>query len=247
MKITSIKTKKIIPFKQDIFSILNKHLTEMPEQSILAVTSKIVSICENNVIEKGEMKKEEIAEWEADFYLPKRQNKYGFALTIKNGILLPDAGVDESNGAGFYIPWPKDPQKSANEILDYLKKRFKRKKIGVIITDSKTTPLRWGTTGVAIAYSGFSPLNDYIGQPDIFGKELRVTKANIMDALAVSAVLVMGEGKEQTPLALIKEIPFVDFQKNHPSRKELKNLNISLEDDLYSELLKSVKLKKNKE
>ena len=51
-------------------------------------------------------------------------------------------------------------------VSDYLKK------VGVIITDSKTTPLRWGTSGVAISYSGFSPLKNYIGSPDIFGKEM---------------------------------------------------------------------------
>jgi dihydrofolate synthase / folylpolyglutamate synthase len=240
MKIRSIKTSKILPFEQDIFSVLDKYLIEIPERSILAITSKIVAICEGNVVKKGETKKDGLIEREADLYLPKRKNKYDYLLTIKNGVLLPSAGIDESNGNGYYILWPKDSQKSANQILDYLKIRFGRQKIGVVITDSRTTPLRWGTTGVAIAYSGFMPLRDYIGQPDIFGVRMRATKANIMDALAVAAVLVMGEGEEQTPLALIEEIPFMSFQKNHPTKKELQELNISLDDDLYSELLRSV-------
>ena len=195
MIINSIKTKKIKPYKEDIFSILDKYLLSMPEKSILAVSSKIVAICEGNVVSKEGIEKDKLAQTEADYYLPRRESKYGYLLTIKNNILLPCAGIDESNGAGYYVLWPKNPQKSANEILDYLKKRFNRQKIGVIITDSKTTPLRWGTTGVAIAYSGFLPLKDYIGKPDIFGHTLMVTKANIMDALAVAAVLVMCAGK----------------------------------------------------
>lgn len=246
MKIKSIKTQRILPFKQDIFSILDKYLKEMPERSILAVTSKIVATCENNVVKKGTVEKDEIAKQEADYYLPKKQNNYGYLLTIKNGILLPTAGIDESNGKEYYILWPKDPQKSACEILDYLKTRFKRQKIGVVITDSKTTPLRWGTTGVAIAFSGFLPLRDYIGKPDIFGEKMRATKANLVDALAATAVLVMGEGKEQTPMALIENASFVIFQKNHPSPDELEQLRICMDDDLYSELLQGVSWVKSK-
>ena len=148
----------------------------MPNHSILAITSKIVAICENNVIKKEDnIDKDKIAETEADCYLPRGQSKYGYMLTIKNGILLPAAGIDESNGNGYFILWPENPQRSANQILNYLRKRFKNQTIGVVITDSKTTPLRWGTTGVAIAYSGFSPLKDYIGKPDIFGISMKVT------------------------------------------------------------------------
>jgi F420-0:gamma-glutamyl ligase len=199
------------------------------------------------VVKKNNMDKDKIIEQEADLYLPRDCSKCGFSLTIKNGILLPAAGIDESNGDGYYILWPKNPQRSANLILDYLRKRFRHEKIGVIITDSKTTPLRWGTTGIAIAYSGFEPLKDYIERPDIFGRKMKVTKANIMDALAVASVLVMGEGKEQTPMALIKNVPFVNFQQNHPSNKEIESLKIDIEEDIYSVLLTSVNWqKKNK-
>ena len=69
-------------------------------------------------------------------------------------------------------------------------------------------------------------------------------KANIVDALATSAVLVMGEGAEQTPLAIIEDIPFVKFQEKNPSKKELKDFLINMDDDLYGSLLKSVKWRK---
>ena len=160
--------------------------------------------------------------------------------------MIPSAGIDESNGNGYYVLWPKDPQHSVNQIRKYLIKKFKLKNLGVIIVDSKTTPLRWGVTGVAVAYSGFSPLNNYIGKPDIFGRAFLVEKANVADAIAASAVVVMGEGNEQTPIAIIEDVSFVTFQKNDPSRKELQEYAISIQDDLYSQILSGVMWSKGK-
>jgi dihydrofolate synthase / folylpolyglutamate synthase len=91
-----------------------------------------------------------------------------------------------------------------------------------------------------LAHSGFRALNDYVGQKDLFGRALRMTKVNVMDALATSAVLVMGEGNESTPLALLDELPFVTFQAQPPSSDELKALRIALADDLYAPLLTKV-------
>jgi len=246
MNIQSIKTNKITARKKSVFDILDEFLTEMVEGSVLAVTSKIVSICEGNIVDAKGVDKKDLVSSEADYWLPPSMSKYDFSLTIRDGVLLPTAGIDESNGEGYYILWPKEPQKTANEIREYLIKRFGLKKVGVIITDSKTTPLRWGTTGVCVAHSGFAALNNYIGKPDIFGREMLATKANTADALAVSAVLVMGEGSEQTPLAIIDDVNFVEFQGRNPSEQELKDLKISIEDDLYAPILTSVKWNKGK-
>jgi F420-0:gamma-glutamyl ligase len=67
-----------------------------------------------------------------------------------------------------------------------------------------------------------------------------MTKVRAADALATAAVLVMGEGNEQTPLAVIDDIPFVTFQERDPSAEELQQLRIDMEDDLYAPLLKEV-------
>ena len=101
---------------------------------------------------------------------------------MKHNLIIPSSGIDESNGDGYYILWPADPQKTANEIREYLTEKHSLGKLGVVITDSKTTPLRWGVTGVSVSHSGFAALNDYIGTKDIFGRELHFTKTNIMDA-----------------------------------------------------------------
>lgn len=246
MIISTIKTEKITPGKQDLLSILDEYVKSIKEKSVLAVTSKIVSICEGRVVKIGEIDKEKLIEKEADYFLSERERNYGITLTIKNNLLIPSAGIDESNGAGYYILWPSNPQKTANRVRQYLCQRFSLKRVGVIITDSKTSPMRWGVTGVALAHSGFSALKDYIGKPDIFNRKLKFTKANIADGVAAAAVLAMGEGNEQTPLALITDAPFVEFQSRNPTQKEISDLQISLKEDLYASLLKGVKWLKGK-
>lgn len=244
MKISAVVVDKIDSnHPHNIYTILKNNIKSLEDHSIVVITSKIISICQRRVVKIGTIDKLKLIHKEAKYYLPSN-NKYHISLTVTNNLLVPTAGIDESNGNGYYILWPKNVQKSANEIREFLVQHFSKKDIGVIISDSKTTPLRWGTTGVCIAHSGFLALNNYIGKKDLFGRELEVTKANISDALAASAVVVMGEGNEQTPLAIIEDIPFVHFQKRNPSQKELDGLKISLKDDLYSSLLTSVQWKK---
>ncbi len=244
MKITPIKTHKILANKESIYEILEGYVKKIKEKSILTVTSKIVSLCEGNVKKIGTTDKKKLVRETADYFFPLEISKYSSMLTIKNNFLVFASGIDESNGNGYYILWPKDPQRSANKIRAFLKKRFYLKNVGVIITDSKTVTLRRGTTGFALTHSGFNALNDYIGEPDIFGKTMQITMSNIADGLAASAVATMGEGKEQTPLAIIEDTPFVKFQNRNPTKKELDELNINIDDDLYAPLLKSVRWKK---
>ncbi|MBI4080182.1 MAG: coenzyme F420-0:L-glutamate ligase [Candidatus Levybacteria bacterium] len=246
MQITAIKTHKITIADTDIFPILDTYFVSLPEKSVVAVTSKIIAITEGRIVKVGEVEKETLIQEEAAYYLPSLENKYNINFTIKNNILAPSAGIDESNGDGNYILWPEDPQDAANSIRSYLQKRFGLQEVGVIITDSKTTPLRWGVTGFALSHSGFAALKSYIGEPDLFDRPFQYEKVNVMDSLAASAALVMGEGREQTPLALIEDIPFVVFQDRNPTPEELKTLHISLDEDLYAPFLKSVQWRKGK-
>ena len=245
MKVTAIKTKKITPKDTDIFKILDRYLLRLKDKSVVAVTSKILGITERNVVKIGEGDKDTIIIQEAEYYLPRSSSKYNIILTIKRNAINFSSGVDESNSKGYYVLWPKDPQNSANKIREHLAKKHKKKNIGVIITDTASVPLRWGQRGVfVLAHSGFSALNSYIGKPDIFGKPLKMTSASISDALGTAAVLVMGEGAEQTPLAVIEDIPFVKFKQRNPTKKELLKLQMPLKDDLYAPLLKAVKWRK---
>lgn len=244
MNIQTIKIEPVTIDSGDITKLLDTSIPTFVENTILVVTSKIVSICEGRVVKIGTVDKDILIANEAEYYLPHTESKYDVTLTINHNLLVATAGIDESNGNGYYILWPKDPQKSANMIREYLVKRFSLTKVGVIISDSRSTPLKWGTTGVSLSHSGFVALNNYIGEPDIFGHKLTMTQANVADGLATGAVTVMGEGKEQTPLALISDVPFVQFQEKNPTDEEIKSLRINLEDDIYAPLISKADWKK---
>lgn len=241
MRVTPIKTRKIIPGKdRDILDILDRYLLRLRERTVVAVTSKIVAICEGRTVPNIGQDKLDLAKQEAHLYHVLPSRKYRILLTVKNHRLGFTSGIDESNGNGVFILWPRDSQKSANQIRTHLVKKHGIQDIGVIITDTTSSPMLRGQRGQFLAHSGFAALNSYIGKPDIFGRKLKMTKAAIADALGTAAVLLMGEGNEQTPLAVIEDVPFVKFQKRNPTKAELKELNIELKDDLYAPVLKAV-------
>lgn len=213
------------------------------DQTIVVITSKLISICQGRLqpVKNDAFKKSLIAK-ESDWYLDDEPYP-GIILTIKDGILIPSAGIDESNGNKHLILWPEHIYEVANEVRQFLETKFGGN-FGVIITDSHTMPLRRGTTGIGLAYSGFAALKNYVGTPDIFGKNLEVTYANVLDGLSAAAVVAMGEGNEQTPLAVIEDIPFVQFEEQNPSEEELAQLKIPKDQDIYAPIINSVVWKK---
>jgi putative folate metabolism gamma-glutamate ligase len=246
MKVTAIGTHRVTNQDHSLLALLDAYLPDVEEQSVLAVTSKIVSICQGRLVKIGEADKHSLIEAEADYFMPRGQSRFDVSLTITHNMFIPNAGIDESNGNGCYVLWPQDAQAVANELRAYLRRRFSRRQVGVIITDSTTTPLNWGVTGTAIAHSGFLAINNYMGHPDIFGRTLHMTKVNVANGLAAAAVVVMGEADEQTPLAVLSQLPFVQFEENDPTETELQGLRIAPEDDLYAPLLKSVAWQRGK-
>lgn len=244
MLVSPIHTEAIV-VGDDLYATLDRFLPILKERSILIITSKIVSICEGAVVKNdGTSDKHTLIKREADAYLdaPLSQT-YGVTITTKDSKLVANAGIDESNGNGYFILWPRDPFLSTATIWEYLRKKYHLTDLGIIITDSHVIPLQWGTRGRALAWCGLEPLKNYIGTPDIFGKNLHATKASIIDGLAAAAVAVMGEGNEQTPLAVIKDIPFVSFVNRPPNKKEIESLAIDPKDDVYAPLLTSVQWK----
>lgn len=237
MKVTPIKTRKVTAGTITLPQLLDESVATFSNKSVLVITSKIVSLCENKVFPANNTNKDELIEQEADYVMDEAPSKYGIHFTITNNTLIPTAGIDESNANNQYVLWPHDPQQTANDVREYLCERFNLEEVGVVISDSTCSPLRWGTSGISIAHSGFKATNSYIGTPDLFGKPFKVSQANIAGGLAASAVVTMGEGREQQPLCVIEDVPFVQFQAENPSIQELQELTISLEDDLFAPFL----------
>jgi putative folate metabolism gamma-glutamate ligase len=248
MIVTPIKTD-LVKEGDNLFEVISKNIKKLPEESILVITAKIISVCQGRVVEKktdNKSEKHELIKKEADYYLDALESKYDVMLTIKNNILGINAGINESNANGKYILWPKDVQNVANDIWKFLRKHYSIKKVGVIITDSKIFPLKWGIVGTAVCHCGFKALYDYRSKKDIFGRKLSMSQINIAEALAVSAVLEMGEAADKLPLCIIEKVSKIEFQDRVPTQKELKNLIINIKDDVFAPVLGKTDWKKGK-
>ena len=229
MKIQPVKTR-IFKEREDLLTFITKHVPKLKEGSVLAVTSKIVALSEGRTaIVRNEKQKEKLIRAESEWAEP---TEYVF-LTMKDGMLLANAGVDESNADGKIVLLPKDSFRSAKMLHKKLSSHYKIKRLGIIITDSRVMPVRSGVVGVAVGYAGFKGLRDYRGKSDIFGRKLKFTQTDIADSLATAATVIMGEGNERTPLVIITDAP-VHFT-DRISRDELV---IPIEDDMYSPLLR---------
>jgi dihydrofolate synthase / folylpolyglutamate synthase len=241
MKFIPVKTRAFLPPKDDLYELLNESLPKLKEGDVVFVTSKVLAIHQGKTRKIQDPRtKIQLIRSEADYSLPKTKvNGSDIVLTIKDYTLIPSAGIDESNGNGYIILWPKDTNQAAKEICQYLKKKYHLKKLAVIITDSHTTPLRWGTQGISIGFYGLEPLYDYRGKKDIFGRKLKHTQSNIVDSLSSIAVLLMGEGDEKIPMMVLRDAKFIKFTSKDTYRK----LVIEPKKDLYYPLLKVFKKK----
>ncbi len=227
MKIRAIKTG-IFRENDDLIEFILKYVKKIPEKSILVVTSKIVALSEGRVV-KHIHEKQKIA-------LIKKESNLAIKtkhtwLTIKDGMVMASAGVDESNGNGKLILLPKDSFVSAAKIRSLIKNYFKIKKLGVIISDSALIPRRAGVVGAALGYAGFQGIKNYIRERDIFNRVMKISRTNVADSLATAATLCMGEGGEKQPLALIVDAPVRFTDKIN--KKELK---IKPNEDIYAPL-----------
>jgi F420-0:gamma-glutamyl ligase len=70
MIVSPVKTAKILPNRLTIFELLDKYLPALEERNIIAVTSKIVSLCEGRVVSAEKIDKDKLMRAESDYYLP---------------------------------------------------------------------------------------------------------------------------------------------------------------------------------
>lgn len=230
MKIKAIKTR-IFKEKENLEKFIFVHIRNISESSIIVVTSKIVALSEGRVVEiKDENTREKIIKSESQFAI---RTKYTW-LTIKDGMVMSSAGIDESNANGKIVLLPKDSFKSAKSLHIKLCKMYKVKNLGIIVSDSAIMPLRNGTVASAVGYAGFEGLRNYVGKKDIFGKILKMSRINVADSLATASTLCMGEGNEQQPLAIISDAPVV-----FTGRINKKETKINFKNDIFYPIMKN--------
>lgn len=232
-----------IPFRDEIVpgdSIAKKLLRAFTDQKfkpkssdILVVKHKIVSKAEGRLVELDTIKpsKASIA-WARRYDLDARVTEVALAeskriIRCKRGVLITEthhgficanSGVDVSNvnGGKHALLLPKDPDRSAANLLRELKKHL-GVSIPLIISDSFGRPWREGLTEVAIGVAGMKSLHDYRGRRDSHGYPLRVSFEAVADELASAAGLVCGK-LERTPACIIRGFL---YEKSKGSARDL--------------------------
>lgn len=224
MQVQAIRTR-IFTEGEDLAAFIASHVKKLPEKSVLVVTSKIVALAEGRTVAATDEKtKEAYIRQESTFA---KKTKWVW-LTLKDGLVIANAGIDESNADGKLILLPKDSFVAAAKLRTALMKKYKVKHLAVIIPDSRIIPLRAGVIAMALGYAGMKGLRDYRGKKDIFGRPFKFETTGVADSLSTAAALCMGEGAEQQPLALITDAP-VEFAE----RVNRTELVIPLADDIY--------------
>jgi coenzyme F420-0:L-glutamate ligase/coenzyme F420-1:gamma-L-glutamate ligase len=224
MQLNALRMELIQPGSDLVAIILNaingQNLT-LENYDILAIASKAVATAENRLKKLASVKPSsrakriaakfsmeprfvEVVLHEADavyWGVPKA------LLTLKGDVLIPNAGVDQKNAPeGYVVLWPRNPFKAAEKIRRDMYERT-GKHVGVLIVDSRVTPLRMGTTGIAIGLAGFEPVTDYRAKRDLYGRRILITTHSVADDLGSAAHLIMGESSEQTAAVLIRNAP----------------------------------------
>ena len=237
MRVTAFKTPKISS-TCNIFDVIKDAIDSVNDNDVLVISSKIIAIAEGSVV-SAKTDKEALIKEQSEFWLDPHLSRYGHHFTVKHGTLIGAAGIDASNSNNSYVLLPKNPQESANKLRKAVREHYK-KDIGVVVVDSVSVPLRRGAIGYALAHSGFDALKSYIGQQDIFGNPLKLSVANRAQGIAAAATLEMGEGDEQTPLAIVSEVKGLKCVNNDPTSDELKEVYLQVHNDIFEPFWKAV-------
>ena len=147
------------------------------------------------------------------------------------GWVMANAGIDQSNlgpgRADQVLLLPLDADASAARLAEALEARLGAD-LPVVVSDSFGRPWRNGVVNVALGASRLPSLIDRRGTLDRDGRRLEVTQIALADMVATAAGLVMGEGAEGIPAALVRGLVYDDAPAVPAS-----SLNRPVEQDLF--------------
>ena len=205
--------------KFDVVGLIESKLGKSLETGdALVISSKFLAVSEGRVVRLGGVVPGERAKALAKQYrmdprlceLIVRESEEviggvpGFLLTVKDGLLTPNAGIDKSNIMhGMVVLYPRRAEALAATIRRGIKFSLGAD-VAVVVCDSRLMPMRRGTTGVAIASSGLESIVDMRGRRDLFGNVLKVTSQALADDLSSAAQILMGESSEATPIVHVR-------------------------------------------
>ncbi len=226
LKISALDDIPFINEGDDLAEIILSKYPNIEDGDIFIIAQKIVSKAEGRIIQLSNLTVSKEAQKLAD--RTGRDPRFcqavinessqiievkGKVIVVKhkNGMVCTSAGIDKSNidskEGNQVILLPEDPDRSARVIRENIE-RSTRKQIAVIINDSLGQPNRQGSTGQAIGFSGikpFPPTNER--RTDFYGNPSNPMN-NIIDEIASSASLLMGQSNEGRPIVVLKGLKF---------------------------------------
>ena len=228
IQIIPVQISKDVQERDDIVELMlsAKSKPEIQDGDIIVITQKIISKQEGSIVNLSQIKPDLLATGIASEYKkdPRivqlildqtkrivRMNNGIMIVETPQGLVCANAGVDESNVKDGYVTLlPKNADESAKKLQQSILKKT-GKNVAVIISDTFGRPFREGQTNCTIGFSGISPIVDYVGTKDTFGKTLHVTEIAIADEICSATELVMGKSL-QTPIAIVRNYKFSNFE-----------------------------------
>jgi len=226
LRLTALRVSPLAPLPQirpgdDLAGLIAAAAPEdLGDGDVLVIAHKVVSKAEGNVrrledIEPGERALALADEHRKDPRLVQavldesaellRAVDGTLICVTRHGFVCANAGVDQSNASaegGELVLLPKDPDGSAARLRSRLADILGVSP-AVVIADSFGRAWRLGQTDVAIGAAGLVPLDQWIGRPDAFGRDLRVTSIAVADSVASAADLARAKDSLE-PAVLVR-------------------------------------------
>ena len=229
-----------------IVEIAGRENVPIDDGNVIVIAQKVVSKAEGRVIQLRGVKPSRKAEEVARMTLkdPKlvelalkdtkqivKASQEALIVENRHGLVCINSGIDKSNvlGEDSYALLPENPDRSAEMIRSQIFE-FTGKRVAVVICDTYSRPFRRGQVEFAIGIAGINPFKDYRGQRDLFDYVLKVKNVALVDEIACAAELVMGQGDERIPVAIIKNVQRAELN----GRFSAQELYISKEEDLFN-------------
>jgi coenzyme F420-0:L-glutamate ligase / coenzyme F420-1:gamma-L-glutamate ligase len=219
---------------------------DLAATDVLVVAHKVVSKAEGRVrrlseIEPGERARSLAEEHRKDARLVQAVLDQSAELlravdgtlicVTHRGLVCANAGVDQSNASGDgeeLVLLPEDPDASAAHLRAGIE-AARGVRPAIVVTDSFGRPWRLGQTDVAVGAAGLVPLDQWIGRPDAFGRELRVTSIAVADSIAAAADLARAKDSLE-PVVLVRGLERYVTREDGPGAAALRR---PAEDDLF--------------
>jgi coenzyme F420-0:L-glutamate ligase / coenzyme F420-1:gamma-L-glutamate ligase len=205
----------------DLAELIAAHApADLAATDVVVVAHKVVSKAEGRVrrldeIEPSEQARALAAEHRKDARLVQAvldetaellRAVHGTLICVTHhGFVCANAGVDQSNASGEgdeIVLLPEDPDASAASLRAGIE-AARGVKPAVVIADSFGRAWRLGQTDVALGAAGLTPLDQWIGRPDAFGRTLHVTSIAVADSVAAAADLARAKDSLE-PVVLVR-------------------------------------------